>query len=237
MLLERATLCGGAILLLAATSASADEPIALTSSQLDGVTVLRFLPDQLNPLRVTVEGATDDSDSLADEIIMEELEERGLRLAADSLNSAPAGAQNSPPAGTQNSASTGTQNSAAAATAAIGGGASGSWTETGSWAYTGTRTSRGTSTWTRNSTASNRVETASSNSASNDVSRSRPTGWSSQRAVASEAAHRRLPDGRARTSGLSTPASRHWASVAQIRSEAGRILHRLQHQAVSARRP
>jgi hypothetical protein len=217
MLLERTILCGAAIVLIGATSASADEPTALTGSQLDGVTALRFLPDQLSRLRITVEGETDDSDSLTDEMILQELEERRLRVATDSPNSAPAG--------TQNSASAGTQNTAAATTAASGEGATGSWTSS----PTSYRIS------TRTSSATDRVEPARSSSASKDVSRSRTPAWSSRQSRASATLRQRMPNERATTDVISTTASRARASLAQMRAEAGGILRHLRHQAASPR--
>jgi hypothetical protein len=264
MLLKRVIMCG-VVLLIGASSAFAEEPTALTSRELDGVTVLGFLPDLLNQLRITVEGETDDSDSLADEIIMEELEERRLRLAAGTQNSPPAGAQNSPPAGaqnsppagsqnsppagaqnsppvgTQNSASTGMQNSAAAGTqnsAAAGtqNPAAAARVASGGDA-TGSWTSSPTSyrTSTRTSSATDRVEPARSSSASKDVSRSRTPAWSSQQSVASAALHQRMPNERATTDVISTTAPRAWASPAQMRAEAGGNLRRLRHQGASPR--
>jgi hypothetical protein len=216
MLLERAMLCVGAILLIGAARAAADEPMALTGGELDSITVLRIVPDPLTRLRITVENATDELDSLPDEMVTEEIEEERLLLASDPPPSAPAG----------------NQSMAAAATAASGGNEPGSWTE-GAQAYTGARAASGTSTWTRNSTARNRVETGSAGAAANDVSRSRTTGWSSSQAVVPGKAQRRLSSDRPRAAVMSSAASRSRLGLAQVRSAANRILRRLTHRTVA----
>jgi hypothetical protein len=220
MLLERVILYSGAILLIGAAGASAQEPMALTRGELDSITALRVVPDLLNRLRITVEGETEDSDRGPVVMIAEEIEESRLLLVADPPSSAPADIQ-----------------STTAATLAASGGndAGSSWTGTDPSAYTDSWTSGGSSTWTGSSTAGKRIETGSSSSAANDVSRSRNSGWSSPPAVASNADHLRAPDGRAGTGGISIPAARHWGAVAQIRADTGRVLHRLGVQAAAAR--
>jgi hypothetical protein len=76
MHIKLAILFGSSMVLIAATSASADGPLALTDFQLDGVTPLaQYSSAELFQLRITVENATDDEpDRARDAIVQEELE-------------------------------------------------------------------------------------------------------------------------------------------------------------------
>jgi hypothetical protein len=76
MHIKLATLFGSATVLIIATSASADGPLALSDFQLDGVTPLaQYSPAELFQLRIAITSATDDDpDRSRDAIIQEELE-------------------------------------------------------------------------------------------------------------------------------------------------------------------
>jgi hypothetical protein len=74
MQLKLVILCGGAMLLISTTVASAEGPSALTNLELDVVTVPRSAPDQLRRLRIILEDVTDDDPRLSDEVIAETLD-------------------------------------------------------------------------------------------------------------------------------------------------------------------
>lgn len=72
MQLKLVILCGGAMLLISTTVASAEGPSALTNLELDVITVPRSAPDQLRRLRIILEHVTDDPDGPSDAVIIEE---------------------------------------------------------------------------------------------------------------------------------------------------------------------
>lgn len=89
----------GVVLVSGATRVSADGPGALTDLELDGVTVARWVPDRLRQLRIVV-GATDDPETISDELIAEQRDTAVSRqpVAAGSAQPSAAVARQSAPA-------------------------------------------------------------------------------------------------------------------------------------------